>query len=217
MRYAFPHLARHGAMRHGTHLLMMDEKDDDDAIDDLYQSFDDGKLLGAQYRDRFLRPVIDDPGLPYADVLVCLSTTMAVAYVVLYSGIPRPSWLTPLAGVPPIRALPFILPVIAHGSALAFCWLLGALAASAFERRAFCDSLGETLARTWRAGAFATGVLILGTQFAAYDALNSMEVPSAAADLKISSYASEVVVDVATQAFSITAFRVFRWWDAVRP
>ena len=77
----------------------------------------------------------------------------------------RPSWLFPLPGVPPLRSLPYILPAVSHGAGLAGCWLLGALAANAFEKEAYMGTLGDTLSRTWRGGAFSVGVLLLCTQF----------------------------------------------------
>ena len=197
-----------------TALVMSLQNNQTNGTTTLEQEFRQGKILGEQLRQRFTQPVIDDPGLPYADCLVTLSTTMAIAYFVLATGNPRPSWLIPQPGVPQIRAIPYILPTIAHGSQLAFCWLLGALAASAFQRDAFCSSLLETISRTLRAGAFASGVLILGTQLVAYDIVGNVEL-SAAANIKLNSLASEVSVDIISQAIALILFRIFRYYDAV--
>ena len=104
-----------------------------------------GRSLREQVAGRFLSPIIDDPGLPIADSLVCACGAMFVAALALVGVLPRPSWLTPLADVPQIRALPYVLPAVSHGAALAGCWLLGALAGNAFEAGAYSDSLREAV------------------------------------------------------------------------
>ncbi len=190
----------------------------------LRDDFEAGQEFGRSIRSRFLSPRIDDRGLPIADSLVVVSGTIGLAIFSLSGVVPgRPSWLVPpplLSGLP--RGLPYIPAALNHGAALAVCWLLGALAASAFEKEAFCGSLADALARTWKAGAFATGVLLLCTQFATYSTLSAagidpVDTSSAALDLRLSSVASEVVADVAVQAVGLTAFRTFRWWDAQQP
>jgi hypothetical protein len=182
--------------------------------------FEAGLENGKQIIARFLRPQIDDPGLPYADSLVCVCGSLFVASAALKGLIPQPGWLLPFlpAGVAPLRGLPYIVPAVAHGAGLATCWTLGALAAAAFESGAFTGTLGEALGRTWRAGAFATGCLILGTQMETYVSLVSRGIdplaPSYEADVAALSHAFEIASDVAVQATGLTAFRVFRWWDA---
>ena len=37
---------------------------------------------------------------------------------------------------------------------------------------------------------------------------------SLAVDFRLTGIANEVIVDVIVQAVSLTAFRIFRWWDA---
>jgi hypothetical protein len=141
------------------------DKSDDDGPD-LEADFKAGIDFGKKIRSRFLSPQIDDPGLPFADSLVCVCGSLFVAAIALKGGIPFPGWLAPLPGVPVdgYRGLPYILPAFSHGTGLAFCWLLGALAASAFEAEAYMGSWQEALSRTWRGGAFATGLLLLATQ-----------------------------------------------------
>ena len=82
------------------------------------------------------------------------------------------------------------------------------------------------LARTWRAGAFAVGVLILSTQASLFLSLSSQgldpyTVPTAEgidrleeADTQIIQTAFELIIDVAVQATFLTLFRLFRWADA---
>ena len=187
---------------------------------DVEAEYEAGLAFGKSLRDRFLRPRIDDPGLPYADALVCICGALFVASLGLVGGIPRPSWLFALLppGVEPIRGLPYIVPAFSHGTGLAACWLLGALAASAFESDAYTGTLREALARTWKAGAFATGVLLLGAQANAALQLLAMGVdPLAAsreADRLTITTAFEVITDVLVQATGLTAFRIYRWYDA---
>ena len=60
------------------------------------EDFDAGVEYGKGIAGRFFSPVIDDPGLPYADSLVVICGTLSFAILVL-SGtlpVPRPGWLT---------------------------------------------------------------------------------------------------------------------------
>eukprot|EP00967_Tisochrysis_lutea_P144278 scaffold269218_cov30-Tisochrysis_lutea.AAC.1 len=135
---------------------------------EIYEAFEAGKSYGSSLRNRFVAPAIDDPGLPFADALTSISATLLVAGLSLSGFVPPVSWLQKADWMPAWRALPYIPPAIVHGTQLASCWVLGALAANAFEREAFCGGLGTALSRTWRAGAFAIGVLLLGTQMRTY-------------------------------------------------
>ena len=183
---------------------------------DFSEDFDAGVAFGQSIKQRFVAPTIDDPGLPYADVLVVTCGTLFVASVVIAGGLPRPSWLVPLQLVPQWRALPYVLPTLSHGASLAACWLLGALAAEAFEKGAYMGTWRDAVARTWRGGAFAIGVLIFGTQLvtSARLAAGGVPIPSYMADLLLTSTTNEVIVDCAVSAVGLTLFRLFRWWDA---
>lgn len=190
--------------------------------EDLQQDFEDGVVYGKQLIGRFLRPEVADPGLPYADVLVVTCGTLFVASLVLLEGWPRPDWLVPIQipGFLGTRGLPFVPPALAHASQLCACWLLGALSAEAFAADAFTSTFLEAIRRTWRAGAFATGLLLFSTQISTYFMLSSEGLDpylgaSAEADLRLVGIANSVIVDVAVQAVGLTAFRIFRWWDAV--
>ena len=70
---------------------------------DFSEDFDAGVAFGQSIKQRFVAPTIDDPGLPYADVLVVTCGTLFVASVVIAGGLPRPSWLVPLQLVPQWR------------------------------------------------------------------------------------------------------------------
>ena len=48
---------------------------------DLLGEFDAGMAYGKQIRSRFLAPRIDDPGLPFADALVCVSGSLYASRV----------------------------------------------------------------------------------------------------------------------------------------
>ena len=202
-----------------------------DADGGIFEEFDAGLAYGAGLRARFLSPRIDDPGLPFADAFVCIGGALFIAQWALSPGIPPdvkippPSWLAPVAMPAGVdwRGIPYILPTLVHGSELAACFVLGALAANAYESAAFDGTLREAITRTWRAGAFATGVLLLSTQATTYLSLTSQgldpyTVPSTAgidagarADAQILSTAFEVLCDVAVQGVQLTLFRAYRW------
>ena len=139
-------------------------------LDDYEEDLRAGIEFGKEIRSRFTAPVIDDAGLPWADSLVIVCGTLFVSALGLKGIIPRPSWLVPIdvsaVGLEArnLRGLPYIFPAWSHASALVACWVPGALAAAAFEKGAFTGSLSEAIRRTWKAGAFATGVLLLCTQ-----------------------------------------------------
>jgi len=205
--------------------------------DNVAEEYDAGLDYGRKLRARFLSPRIDDPGLPFADALVCIGGALFIAQwalsptIPLGIKIPPPSWLVPAALPPTIdwRGIPYILPTLAHGSELAFCWVLGALAANAYESEAYTGTLREAISRTWRAGAFAVGVLLLSTQLATSISLSSQGLDPASvvttagidsgssADVQIITSLFEVVCDVGVQAVQLTLFRAYRWREAQGP
>jgi hypothetical protein len=186
---------------------------------EMSEAFEAGKSYGSSIRKRFTAPTVDDPGLPYADALTSISATLLVAGLSLSGLIPPVTWLQPAEWMPAWRALPYIPPALVHGTQLATCWTLGALAANAYERAAFCADLGTSISRTLRAGAFATGMLLLGTQIHTYLELSAVGLEpflgaSREVDVILINIANSVVIDVLAQASSLTAFRIYRWWDA---
>ena len=165
---------------------------------------------------RFTDPVIDDPGLPLADTLVAqiVAPSMQVFWLSLVHA-PSPTWLRPIFDntLWQMRGS-LVAPTLIHGAALAFCWLAGALAAQAYRREAFdptVDGYGTVVLRTAQAGAFATGLLILGTQldlfveYGRYVQLGESE----EIDLRLVSAAVEVINDVIFEASCITSSRLF--------
>jgi len=204
---------------------------------DLRSEFDAGLAYGQQIKARFTAPRIDDPGLPFADALVCVSGSLFLAQLALSPLVPKalkippPSWLTATALPDGIdwRGIPYILSTIEHGAALAACWVLGALAASAYEAEAFTGTWQTALTRTWKGGAFAIGVLIFATQLSLYVSLSSQgldpyTIPSQAgvdgnfaADRQILTTAFELICDCSVQAVLLTLFRLYRWADAQGP
>lgn len=180
---------------------------------------DDDEQDNALLR-RFLTPRVDDGGLPIADSLVCLSMPVLLATVVLAGGLPRPSWLVAAPFVPRVRALPFVLPAVGHGLTLASCWVLGAFAAAAYRQEAYgsTGSTRDVLAYTLKAGAFASGLLILLTQLQIYLQLGGAATgawavpgfPSSAADMVIVQRTTELAVDIGLEAAMMTAWRLYR-------
>ena len=161
----------------------------------------------------------------------CLVPRRFIAQLGLRGFLPAPSWLVamPLPAGIDWRGIPYILSTIEHGAALAACWILGALAASAYESEAFTGTWQTALARTWRGGAFAIGVLIFSTQLSLYVSLSTQgldpyTIPTqagvdsnSAADSQILKTAFELICDVAVQAVQLTLFRLYRWADAQGP
>jgi hypothetical protein len=150
---------------------------------------------------RFTNPRIDDPGLPLTDGLVLQVIAPSVQIAVrLVLGIPPPTWLqsTDPSLLYNNRPGGLLAPTLLHGAALALVWLIGALAARAYERPAISpvkqrgpassvfgkdeDPAGTSTtsssrdrwdySRVWlalfQAGAAATGLWIFATQVEVY-------------------------------------------------
>ena len=188
----------------------------------LEEAYNAGLEFGKDIKRKFAAPRIDDPGLPYADALVCICGSIFLASLGLTGVLPRQTWLQPLDIVPAWRGLPYIVPACSHGAGLAACWILGALAAEAFERGAYLGTWQEAFSRTWKGGAFAAGILLLSTQVSTFVALTERGLdPSTAglgidpaADLEVIRRGFEATCDIAVQCVGLTAFRIYRWRDA---
>ena len=186
-----------------TSLLSMSFNDDDEE--------DDGVL------SRFVAPRIDDIGLPIADAMV--AQVVAPSFQILAISLTRtpiPMWLRPGTDVLfPTRGS-LLAPTLIHGAGLACCWVLGALAARAFESEAFDVSggrgYGEPIARTLKAGAFATGMLILATQidlqneFGGYVQFGYSD----ATDIRIAQALDDVLKDIFFEASTLFGWRMYR-------
>lgn len=223
-------IALREAQRPGRHfpLIIMSNKkniapEPPEPPEDYQKAFEDGVELGRNISSKFLQPRIDDPGLPPSDALVSVNGAVIVAVIARLGIIPLPTWLKPLGAPSPLPfigggGLPYILPAVSHGSFLAACWVLGALASGAFESEAYMGTLREAISRTWKGGLFATGLLILSTQLYVSLQLVAQGIdptdPSMVSDEIILRTVFEVATDVTVQALVLTAFRVFRWWDA---
>lgn len=165
---------------------------------------------------RFTDPIIDDPGLPLADVMVSqiISPSLQVFWLSLV-GAPTPTWLKPIFD----NALwqtqgSLFAPTLIHGAGLAFCWLMGALAAQAYRKEAFdptVDGYGTVLFRIAQAGAFATGLLILGTQIDLFLEFGRYVQPgeSEEIDLRLLSAVVELLNDFIFEASCVTSSRLF--------
>ena len=107
-------------------------------------------------------------------------------------------------------------PTLIHGAGLACCWLMGALAAKAYERKAIDPTVdgggyGAVLGTIVKAGAFSTGVLILATQADLLLEFGRFVQPgeSEATDLRLLSAWVEVINDVVFEATALTMFRMY--------
>jgi len=165
---------------------------------------------------RFAAPRIDDVGLPIADAMV--AQVVAPSFQILAISLTRtpiPTWLRPGTDILfPTRGS-LLAPTLIHGAGLASCWILGALAARAFESEAFDVSggkgYGEPIARTLKAGAFATGCLILATQidlqneFGGYVQFGYSD----ATDVRIAQALDEVLRDIFFEASILFGWRMY--------
>ena len=209
-----------------------DEEDEDDSIDenradvrsieDAKRELEYGMRFGKRMKKRFQPKKVKDRGLPIADALVLTSATVLVALVSL-SQHKAPSWLNAeyLREVPRILPnLPALVGSVVHGSKLSAVWVLGALAAEAYETEAYDADFAEAMKRTVKAGCFAVGLLILVEQNEMRQALEHViGMPASEyivggnreADLLINSKTSELFVDCASCAVAMLSWRIIRW------
>lgn len=194
---------------------------------------------------RFASPVIDDPGLPLADVVVAqiIAPSAQIAWL---SGqhAPQPTWLAPLfghaaAGPFSTRQGSFVAPALIHGAALASCWIVGALAAKAYERQNIAPvqrrvpteaskdvfgasdvvwDYGSVVTAVAKGGAFATGLLILASQADLYLEYGRWVQlgESDDVDFRLLVALAELINDVFFEAVTIAAWRLFLAYQAER-
>ena len=209
-----------------------DEEDEDDSIDedradvrsieDAKRELEYGMRFCKRMKKRFQPKKVKDRGLPIADALVLTSATVLVALVSL-SQHKAPSWLNAeyLREVPRILPnLPALVGSVVHGSKLSAVWVLGALAAEAYETEAYDADFAEAMKRTVKAGCFAVGLFILVEQNEMRQALEHViGMPASEyvvggnreADLLINSKTSELFVDCASCAVAMLSWRIIRW------
>jgi hypothetical protein len=212
------------------------EEDEDDSIDedradvrsieDAKRELEYGMRFGKRMKKRFQPKKVKDRGLPIADALVLTSATVLVALVSL-SQHKAPSWLNAeyLREVPRILPnLPALVGSVVHGSKLSAVWVLGALAAEAYETEAYDADFAEAMKRTVKAGCFAVGLLILVEQNEMRQTLEHViGMPASEyvvgenreADLLINSKTSELFVDCASCAVAMLSWRIIRWNSSV--
>lgn len=187
---------------------------------------------------RFTSPVIDDPGLPLTDVLVAqvIAPSLQIAWLSLQHA-PQPTWLKPIfdTSLMYTRQGSFVAPALIHGAALASCWIVGALAAKAYERKSISPvkrtpseesspvagfrpalsnvewDYGSVVTAIFQSGAFATGLLILATQadlFLEYGRWVQVG-ESEDIDFRLLVAIVELINDVFFEAATITAWRLY--------
>ena len=196
------------------------------SIEDAKRELEYGMKFGKRMKKRFQPKKVKDRGLPIADALVLTSATVLVALVSL-SQHKAPSWLNAeyLREVPRILPnLPALVGSVVHGSKLSAVWVLGALAAEAYETEAYDADFAEAVKRTVKAGCFAVGLLILVEQNEMRQALEHViGMPASEyivggnreADLLINSKTSELFVDCASCAVAMLSWRIIRWNSSV--
>eukprot|EP00588_Corethron_pennatum_P006643 CAMPEP_0194294076 /NCGR_PEP_ID=MMETSP0169-20130528/49629_1 /TAXON_ID=218684 /ORGANISM="Corethron pennatum, Strain L29A3" /LENGTH=195 /DNA_ID=CAMNT_0039042819 /DNA_START=95 /DNA_END=682 /DNA_ORIENTATION=- len=170
----------------------------------------------ADLFSRFTNPVLDDPFLPLTDA--SLAQIVASALEVFWINLnhaPPPSWLHPIV----VDRLwqprgAFLAPTLIHGAGLASCWILGALAARAYEEKA----TDPTIEGYWymflslaKAGVGATGFLILATQLDLLFEFGRWVLPgeSTEIDFRLLTAWSEVLNDVVFEAVVLTSVRFY--------
>ncbi|GKY93889.1 hypothetical protein MPSEU_000355800 [Mayamaea pseudoterrestris] len=175
--------------------------------------------------NRFIAPQLDDPFLPLADVGVAqiVAPSLQVFWLTVNHA-PTPSWLTPIVfGSGSLYSSnmrgSLLAPTLIHGAALALCWILGALAAKAYEADALRPlaaangkmSYNTVFMRTIQAGCFGTGLLILATQLDLLLEFHRWVQPgeSDEIDLRLLTALVELINDVFFEAVTLISWRLF--------
>ncbi|GAX10132.1 hypothetical protein FisN_3Lh324 [Fistulifera solaris] len=166
---------------------------------------------------RFTSPRIDDPYLPLSDVLIAQIVAPGLQVVWLsINHAPSPSWIKPFFGYAGPGSL--LAPTLVHGAALATCFVVGALAAKAYELDAIVPRKNNettwdytnVVARVLQAGAFASGVLILGTQMDLYTHYGYVQLgDSPETDFRLQVAAVELSNDIVFEAVSLLGWRLY--------
>jgi hypothetical protein len=169
--------------------------------------------LNESILDRFTDPKIEDPRLPLAEAGIAqiVAPTMELFWLQLNQS-PFPSWAIPLYDYTFTPRGALLAPTLIHGAGLACAWLLGCLAARAYERNAYQGNITQVVSTTLKAGAFACGILILATQVDLYKEMGGyVQVgDSAETDLRIYRALVEVIDDIFFEALTLLTWRILR-------
>lgn len=162
---------------------------------------------------RFTDPKIEDPALPLTETGIAqiVAPTLQLFWLRFIQS-PFPSWATPLYDYTFTPRGALLAPTLVHGAGLACCWLLGCLAAKAFEREAYEGTVSQVVLSTAKAGAFATGLLILGTQVDLAHELGGFVQfgDDPVSDVRIYRALVEGINDVFFEAVTLVTWRLFR-------
>lgn len=169
---------------------------------------------------RFTSPRISDAGLPLADTLLAqiVAPSLQVFWLAANRA-PSPTWLQPLFPTNQLFVTrgSLFAPTLIHGAGLACCWLAGALAAKGFESEAFDVSnnkgYGVVIERLIKAGAFAIGMLILGTQLDLFWEFGGRYVQlgeSEETDIRLLSAVVEIINDSFFEGIILGSWRLYR-------
>lgn len=167
--------------------------------------------------NRFSNPIIDDPAMPLteAGLVQIVAPTLQLFWIVSLDS-PYPSWAQPLVDTTFTSRGAFLAPTLIHGAGLACCWLLGCLAAKAYEKPNFrITAAGDyrpIVSSTIQAGAFACGLLIFATQVDLYQEFQGyVQVgESATTDARIYRALVEVINDIVFEFIVLLPWRIFR-------
>lgn len=163
--------------------------------------------------DRFTSPKIDDPALPLTEAGIAQVVAPSLQLFWLASArSPFPSWTTPIYDLTFVPRGAVLAPTLIHGAGLACCWLLGCLAVKGYEQETFEGELPQVVLSTIKAGAFACGLLIMGTQIDLYQEMGGYVQfgDSPETDLRINLALIEIINDIFFEATTLLAWRILR-------
>mmetsp|Transcript_34036 Transcript_34036/g.80128 ORF Transcript_34036/g.80128 Transcript_34036/m.80128 type:complete len:251 (-) Transcript_34036:41-793(-) len=163
--------------------------------------------------DRFTNPKIDDPALPLTEAGIAQVVAPTLQLIWLSSArSPFPSWTTPIYDITFVPRGAVLAPTLIHGAGLACCWILGCLAVKGYEQEKFEADLPEVVLSTIKAGAFACGLLIMGTQIDLYQEMGGYVQfgDSPETDLRINLALIELINDIFFEATTLLSWRILR-------
>jgi hypothetical protein len=202
--------------------FIVQESPNEDREDENNKNQGGGGATTSTILQRFSNPIIDDPFMPLteAGLVQIVAPTMQLFWLIYLVNSPYyPSWAQPLVDTTFPTQGAFVVPTLIHGAALACCWLLGCLAAKAYETPNFRVNHDESdrgypriVSTTIQAGAFACGILILATQWDLYQEFHGYVQwgESALVDARIYQAVVEVINDIVFQFIVLLSWRLFR-------